>query len=140
MITHVPPAVASWDSTMLALSRVVIVAVVVYALIVLWRVWRDQPADKRQRIIPRPVLVFTIGWLLILGAIVVDLIVQGRPVVSDGWFRTLYAMALIWPIGGLAWIISLGRKVAARVYIRIVDPNTGEMKLVELHDERKHEK
>lgn len=138
MVQHGLEQVDSFDSAMLTIARLIILGVSLYSLQVMIKVWRGQ-ASKGNRVIPRPIIVFTAGWLAILALIALDLIVGAKEAISEGWYRTVYAMALIWPTCGLAWIVDLGNRAFPKKYVKVVDPKTGEMRLVELHEKAEDE-
>lgn len=125
-------AATTFDSAMLVVSRGVILAVAVYSLHVVIALLRDQPLVE-QRSVPRPVVLFTLFWLIVLVMTVAYLLVTASEAVIQAWLRTLYAMALVWPTAGLAWIVALGHRAAKRSYLKVVDPITGEVTLVEVH-------
>lgn len=93
----------------LAITRLIGLLGCVYALEVLRRLWVAQPT-RGLRAIPRPVLMFTGGWLTILFSIFAWLLLSGSPAITSGLLRAVYGMSLIWAFVGMAWIVSLGQK------------------------------
>jgi len=127
-------AATTWDSAMLVVSRGVILGIALYALHVTTGLLRDQPSPQ-ERAVPRPIVIFTMSWLVVLVLIVTYLLVTASQAVVQQWLRTAYAMALVWPTAGLAWIIALGRRALKRTYLKVLDPTTGEVKLIEVRQE-----
>lgn len=99
---------ATFEFWSLAITRLVGLVGVIYSLEVLRRLCASQAA-KGHREIPRPVILFAIGWLVILFVIFSYLLVVGSDPITAGWFRAIYGMALIWAFVGMAWIVSLGQ-------------------------------
>lgn len=102
--------VRNWDTLSLFVNRVSLLLVSVVGLYTIARIWRSQPADRSRRGIPRPVLVFTGAWLVVTFGIITYLMAgkcQGPLTILE---RTIYGASLAWALGGMTWIVILGRK------------------------------
>lgn len=101
-------ASAEWESVGLAATRLISTIVSTGALVVLATIWKRQPPPA-ERIVPRAILIFTMGWLAVLTTITSTLVITEREAVADGAERVIYGMSFVWSIFGLAWIVWYGQ-------------------------------
>lgn len=103
------PTFEFWSLSATRLSGVVIA---VWSLSVVMKIFVTQPKDRVERVVPRPVLLFTMFWLSTLMGINSYNVMSGNAPVATGWLRALLGMSFVWSIAGLAWIVQCGRRAA----------------------------
>lgn len=113
---------SDWNEVSLVVNRISGVFVALVGLVALFRIWRSQPGEMAKRAVPRPVLVFTIAWLGVLLAILLDLLIGECEIVLSAWKRTVYGAAYVWSLGGLAWVVLLGQRHSAQVKSQTLTP------------------
>lgn len=103
------------DGWLLLLGRVSILFVAGFGLYVVGRMLYHQPVEQKGRIVPRPVLVFTALWLLLLLAVTVVIMVDGCDTPLTPVKRTVFGASLTWSLAGMSWVGMYGARWKERV-------------------------
>lgn len=119
MSFHAVSRLGQWDEFGLAATRYLLMGASAWAAYVCGRMLIPQRRHT-VGIVPRPVVWFAFMWNLTLALFVFTIAALDADPVSTGWGRTFYAVAIVWALFGMTWIVAIGTRTT-RAAIDVVE-------------------